>query len=213
MSRWIGKFPSLKLERMVGYQSAIERDFIYLLDFDPAVTTYKEQPMTISYLDGGKQRGYTPDFSIVLNNRTYLAECKHHQFLQEEVNGLKWRAARRWCSTHGATFHVVTDTRIRAGYRLKNVKLLTDYARYPASDATTLGVLSAAAVSANQLTVTDLLQALSPMPPPKALATILHLAYRQVLFIPLDETPITKASPVSVFQPAARYDTLQTMWG
>jgi hypothetical protein len=36
MPRWIGKFPSIKLNRMVGYESLIERDFIYLLDFDPA---------------------------------------------------------------------------------------------------------------------------------------------------------------------------------
>jgi hypothetical protein len=76
MSRWVGKFPSLKLGRMVGYQSLIERDFIYLLDFDATVTTYAEQPFSLHYKDGSKQRRYTPDFCFSRYGQTCLVGPK-----------------------------------------------------------------------------------------------------------------------------------------
>ncbi len=196
MARWIGKFPSIKLNRMVGYESLIERDFIYLLDFDPAVTAYQEQPMTIRYQDGHKQRRYTPDFHFVRDGQAYLIECKHHQYMKVEENKLKWDAARRWCDSKGATFWVITDVMIRTGYRLENVKLLTDHARYTVTvnmEAKAAQVLMAANKA---LTVADLMTALSPEHPQAAIVPILYLAYYHQLYIPLDDASITVSSPV-----------------
>lgn len=196
MPRWIGKFPSIKLNRMVGYESLIERDFIYLLDFDPAVTTYQEQPITIHYRDGNKRRRYTPDFHFVRGSQAYLIECKHHQYMQTEENKLKWDAARRWCDNQGAAFWVVTEAMIRAGYRLENVKLLTDHARYTV-DVHTEAKASQILMAANKaLTVADLMTALSPEQPQAAIVPILYLAYHHQLYIPLDDAPITVSSPV-----------------
>ncbi len=198
MPRWIGKFPSIKLSRMVGYESLIELDFIYLLDFDPAVTVYQEQPVTIHYRDGNKRRRYTytPDFHFVRDRKAYLIECKHHQYMQAEENELKWDAARRWCDNQGATFWVVTNVMIRTGYRLENVKLLTDHARYTV-DVNTKANAARALMTANKtLTVADLMTALSPEQPQAAIVPILYLAYHHQLYIPLDEAPITVSSPV-----------------
>ena len=196
MPRWIGKFPSIKLNRMVGYESLIERDFIYLLDFDPSVTAYQEQPITIRYQDDGKRRRYTPDFQFVRGGQVYLIECKHHQYMKTEENKLKWDAARRWCDSQGAIFWVVTDAMIRAGYRLENVKLLTDHARYTV-DVNTEAKAAQILMSANKnLTVSDLMTALSPEQPQATIVSILYLAYHHQLYIPLDEAPITVSSPV-----------------
>jgi len=202
MNRWIGKFPSIKMKRMVGYQSLIERDFIYLLDFDPAVTTYSEQPLTIHYEAENKARRYTPDFAFTHSGRAYLVECKHHQFIKPDENGPKWVAARRWCTARGITFVVVTEAVIRAGYRLENVKLLTDYARYSIDEATTRAVLGTIAASPDPLTVAELMEAVSPAQPQAAITPILHLVYRRLLFIPLDEAPISVASLVISSDPA-----------
>lgn len=46
MSRWVGKFPSLKLGRMVGYQSLIERDFIYLTGTNGGAANIFSQMLT-----------------------------------------------------------------------------------------------------------------------------------------------------------------------
>jgi hypothetical protein len=196
MRRWLGRFPSLKLNRMVGYQSLIERDFIYLLDFDVAVTIYCEQPLCLHYKEGSKQRRYTPDFSFSRHGQTYLVECKHHQFLREEDNRLKWAAAQRWCEAHGEVFVVVTEAMIRAGHRLENVKLLTDYARYSVDEPTQMTLLQTVMTATTPLTVAELMTAVSPTQPQMAVTPILHLAYYHQLFIPLDEAPISVASPV-----------------
>lgn len=196
MSRWIGKFPSLKLNRMVGYQSLIERDFIYLLDFDAAVTTYAEQPLFLYYMDGSKQRRYTPDFSFSYNNQTYLIECKHHAFTQPEENQVKWAAAKQWCHENGAKFIVVTEVEIRGGHRLENVKLLTDYARYIVDEPTKIAILGAMATVVAPLKVTDLMAVVSPANPQTALIPILYMVYHRLLFIPLDKAAITTDSPI-----------------
>jgi hypothetical protein len=43
----IGKFPSLKMKRMVSFESTIERDYLYLLDYEADITHFEEQPLTI----------------------------------------------------------------------------------------------------------------------------------------------------------------------
>lgn len=202
MSRWVGKFPSLKLGRMVGYQSLIERDFIYLLDFDAAVTTFAEQPFSLHYKDGSKQRRYTPDFSFTCHGQTYLVECKHREFMQPEENRLKWSAAQQWCEARGAVFVVVTAAAIRAGHRLENVKLLTDYARYAVDESTQIAILRAVTTATAPLTVADLMTAVSPSQPQTAITPILHMVYHRLLFIPLDEAAITVDSPIMPGQAA-----------
>ena len=46
----VGKFPSLKLGRMVCYESRLEREQIYLMEYDLEVVYYEEQPLLIEYL-------------------------------------------------------------------------------------------------------------------------------------------------------------------
>lgn len=195
MNRWVGKFPSIKLDRMVGYQSHIERDLIYLLDFDLAVTTYCEQPFSIHYKAENKTRRYTPDFCVTHGTGTYLVECKHHDFLQPEVNRPKWQAARQWCTAQGARFVVVTDQVIRAGYLLENVKMLTDHARYPVDEATIVALLHAVDAIPS-LTIADLMRTVAPEQPQAIMPAILNLVYRGFLSLSLAEAPITVASPV-----------------
>ena len=68
----IGHFPSLKMRRMVAFESTIERDYLYLLDYDPSVTNFEEQPLTISYAYQGKSYHYTPDFRVRQSERERL---------------------------------------------------------------------------------------------------------------------------------------------
>jgi len=50
----IGKFSSVKTGRVAWYESLIERDYMYLLDFDPYATFWHEQPLRIRFTHGGK---------------------------------------------------------------------------------------------------------------------------------------------------------------
>lgn len=56
-----GTFPSLKNKSNISYESLLERDFYLLLEFDPNVKTYEEQPFTIKYKRNNNTYKYTPD--------------------------------------------------------------------------------------------------------------------------------------------------------
>src|SRR5437016_4446366 len=43
-----GLVPNTRTSSMTAFESSLERDFLLLLDFDPDVTFYEEQPVTIA---------------------------------------------------------------------------------------------------------------------------------------------------------------------
>ena len=124
----IGYFPSLKMHRLVWWESPLERDYIYLLEFDPDVLHYKEQPQRISYHRNGKERHYTPDFLVIRANKQIVEVKPEYQAAKEENIAL-FQAVAPLFHQEGYEFVVVTDTMIRTQPRLDNIKLLTKYAR------------------------------------------------------------------------------------
>lgn len=63
-----GVLSSRKNERMIASESTLERDLYILLDFDPVVLSFEEQPEIIPYnLLTGQPSRYTPDCLINFN--------------------------------------------------------------------------------------------------------------------------------------------------
>lgn len=125
-----GDFPSLKLERMVRYHSTIERDLLYFLEFWQAVTWYCEQPMTIKrVMADGMRRRYTPDYEIHEGNIRILAECKPADRLASSQAQQQRDIGQAWAEENGYRFVTFTDTELRTGHLLANLKLLWRYAR------------------------------------------------------------------------------------
>ncbi len=118
------------MQRMIAFESLIERDYLYLLDYELDIEWFVEQPLTIEYRHDGKPLHCTPDFHVVAAGRDVLVECKPQALVDKEENQRKFGAACTWCTNRGWTFRVVTDRDIRTGFRLQNVKLLTRYARH-----------------------------------------------------------------------------------
>ena len=131
----IGKFPSLKLGRLIWWESQIERDYIYLLEFDPAVISYEEQPIRISYHLNGKERHYTPDFLVRQADRNLIVEVKQEKEALKEENQRLFNIVGAICARDDYEFIVVTDKMIRVQPRLDNIKLLTRYQRTPIHDS------------------------------------------------------------------------------
>jgi hypothetical protein len=125
-----GDFPSLKLGRMVRYGSTIERDLLYFLEFWPAVTWYREQPLTIERImaDGQRHR-YTPDYEIHKGQVKTLAECKPLDRLDSEHAQRQRQIGQSWAEENGYCFVTYTDADLRSGYQLSNLKLFWRYAR------------------------------------------------------------------------------------
>lgn len=186
----IGHFPSIKMKRMVAFESLIERDYLYLLDYEPNIEWFEEQPLTIEYQHDGKILHYTPDFHIVEPGRDILVECKPLAFVDKDENQRKFSAAHTWCSDRGWAFRVVTDQDVRAGFRLENVKLLTRYARHVVEPGTKGCIYALLHSAQTALSVDDLARRITCTAFSATTAAILCMAFHHEIFIPLDDAPI-----------------------
>ncbi len=189
----IGQFPSLKMCRMVAFESTIERDLCYLLNYDPIVTIFEEQPLTIPYHHQGKTYRYTPDFRVRQLERECLIECKPAARTDSEENQRKFAAARAWCAEHHWEFAVVTDTNLRQGHRLKNIKKLTYYARFKVMPQLQHRLCQIVSEIPESLSLSALAAMVEPEPFAQAKTAILHLVFHYKQTMPLDAAPLTDA--------------------
>jgi hypothetical protein len=134
VSNWggniIGSFPSLKNGHPVMYESTIERDFLYVLEYDTSVLRYEMQPLVITGINAsGKKERYVPDILVEQTWGKTLVECKPAALIQEARSQRQLRLGREWAETEGCDFVVVTDTELRTGHQLANLRLFWRYAR------------------------------------------------------------------------------------
>lgn len=186
----IGLFPSVKMRRMVAFESLIERDYLYFLDYDADVEWFEEQPLTIEYPCEGKTLHYTPDFHTVEAGRDVLVECKPLAFVDRDENQRKFKAAHIWCEGRGWIFHIVTDDELRTGSRLENVKLLTRYARHIVEPQAKGGIYALLHAAQAAMSMDELAKSIIGVDYATATATILCMAFHHEIHIPLEEGPI-----------------------
>jgi len=125
----IGKFPSLKMGKMLWWESQLERDNDYLIEIDPDVLSYEEQPLKIRYFLDGKVHWYTPDLRVVRQDSKQIIEVKDEEHANSPEYIELFRRVAPICHRNGYEFIVVTDSTIRVQPRLDNVKLIYKYAK------------------------------------------------------------------------------------
>lgn len=128
-SKVIGKFPSLKMNTTVIWESQLERDCIYLLEIDPDVIAYRSQPFTIAYDNRDKRKKYTPDFLVERKSYRQIVEVKPESKVKEFSQTNRFRQAANFCLVHDLEFVIITEKTIKVQPRLDNIKLLHRYAR------------------------------------------------------------------------------------
>jgi len=132
-----GLVSNTRTQSMAAFESSLERDLLVLLDFDPDVEFYEEQPLTITYADErGRRRTSTPEVFVRYRidplqakpNPPLLCEVKYRDDLRQHWTDYrpKFRAAGRYARQQGWRFRVVTERHIRTPY-LANVQFLRSY--------------------------------------------------------------------------------------
>lgn len=133
----IGTFAGLKAES-VPYESTIEKDFMYFLEYDARVLTYESQPLFIlGTTDDGEPHVYTPDFLVIRTIDRLIVECKPAKKVGTEDTERQCTLGRQWAASHDHRFLLVTDEDLRTGHRLNNLKILWKYSRFPVPPAIT----------------------------------------------------------------------------
>lgn len=125
--RFVGKFPSLKLDKMVLWRTQLERDLLYLLEFDVDVISYRAQPFSIDYVCNGTLHYCIPAFLVERTNKSQVVEVKLEEQLKKGAED--YRSVAAVCSREGYEFLVFTESTIRSQPRLDNIKQLWRYAR------------------------------------------------------------------------------------
>src|ERR1700746_1864100 len=115
-SHIIGRQSFVPGTRLIGHESALERDFVTLCRFDPDVLEIEEQPVAIHWIDSsGRTHRYTPDYRVVTQTGSEIVEVKYRKDLWANWKDYKpaFIAARDWSNARGMRFRIVTDRHIR----------------------------------------------------------------------------------------------------
>lgn len=177
-----GLVPNPRTPSMTAFESSLERDFLLLLDFDPAVEFFEEQPVKIVYHDAKeRRRTYTPDVLVryrpdrrqARHTKPLLCEVKYRDDLRQHWAEYrpKFRAAQRYARQQGWRFRLVTERHVRTPY-LENVKFLRPYRTLSVNDAYRTQLLSTLAT----LEVTD---------PASLLAAVFQDRWQQAQLLPM----------------------------
>jgi len=129
-----GKYPSWKMGRMMQWESMNELHAFRLLDCDPRVTVFTEQPCEIVYVDGTETRRHYPDIYVEIDSNQELWEVKAEcEAAQREVS-TRTELLTNDLQQYGFTYRVVLDHELAKEPRLENAKTLLRYGRRAASD-------------------------------------------------------------------------------
>lgn len=158
-----GYFKSLKNQNQIAFESVLERNFYLLLEFDPMVQSYHEQPFTMRYELNGKKSKYTPDSLVNYHDGSqkvfevkYQKDIDNDTELQEKLNVLKTVLPIK----KSIPFEVFTDHNIQDEY-LNNAQFLYHYAFLNANDAYIAKIQNILKNSHDAITVKQLLESIS----------------------------------------------------
>ena len=133
-ARSAGKFPSWKMGRMIHWESINELNAFRLLDCDPNVTSYSEQPCKIVYVLNGVEKVHYPDILVTTTGGRQLWEVKLRSDASEpEVLARATflsRALPRW----GYEYRTVFGEELAKQPRLNNANLLLSLGKRAVSD-------------------------------------------------------------------------------
>lgn len=124
-----GKYPSLKMGRMVHYESVHEKNAFVLLDACHEVISYGEQPCRIDYVMNGVQRKHYPDIKVQTSWGLELWEVKT-DLDAENPEVVERTAFMQSALPHlGFGYRLITANTLGQNPRLDNIKKLLRYGR------------------------------------------------------------------------------------
>ena len=123
-ARSTGKYPSWKMGRMMHWESSNELNAFRLLDCDPSVDAFWEQPCKVTYLLDGTQRTHYPDIYVQTNHGKELWEVKPRSKSQDADFLVRTELMTRGLPMWGYSYRVAIGEELATNPRLSTACLL-----------------------------------------------------------------------------------------
>ncbi|WP_164546956.1 MULTISPECIES: TnsA endonuclease N-terminal domain-containing protein [unclassified Variovorax] len=157
-----GRMHTRHSEELQEFESLQEKDYVLLLGPDDDILSVEVQPVRIPVK--GVRNGYVPDVLVhyrkELGRPSELTEVKTREDLEvnKEKYAPKFKAAEAYCAERGWIF-ITKSQEDFPQQRLKNIKWLRGYLRYPPDAAASRRLLAWLAEQGESSTVGELLDA------------------------------------------------------
>lgn len=190
-----GAFSSAKADRVIAFESTLEKEYMLLLDFDEEVDRYEEQPVRVPV--PGVPRGYVVDLLVHFRSSdraSQLTEIKTEEDLERHRGDYapKFSAAQAFCQDRGWSFVIKTDKDIRTA-KLQNLKFLRRYRNFSPDPAHSELVMNGLVSAGGRTTSETLMNKLAPTPDDRSalLPVVWNLLLSRQLHTDLDaEMPV-----------------------
>lgn len=129
--RMTGKYPSIKMNRMMQWESTHERNAFEILEACAIVTSYREQPAEIRYLDElNKERLHYPDILVEMRSgsRGFL-EIKPERDAYDPEVLRRTALLSKELHAQGYFYYLVTSHQIESEFYLANAQRLAHLSR------------------------------------------------------------------------------------
>lgn len=127
--RTSGHFISCKMKTSVWYESVLQRDFMYWLEFDPDVISYTTSTEALKYYDKGKDKLYYPDFQIIRHQKKQVIDLKFQKAIKSKQYRQLHPLLCEVCRDAEWEYIVLTELQVKQEPTISNIKLLYRYAR------------------------------------------------------------------------------------
>ncbi|MEO1341086.1 MAG: hypothetical protein AAFV28_08075 [Cyanobacteria bacterium J06635_13] len=113
----------------IWYDSALKRDFMYWLEFDPDVVSYATPAISFDYYQSGKLKHYIPDFQVVRHQKKQIIDVRSRKTIESDRYKRVYQQLLGMCNEAGWEFVVLSELEVRKEPIFSNIKLLYRYAR------------------------------------------------------------------------------------
>jgi hypothetical protein len=142
--RVVGGFLSVKMQSTLPWESQIERDYFYCLEFNHDVRAFAAQPSCLNLLVDGLPRRHFPDLLVQYHSgATEYHEVKTDRDAVAPENLALFEAARLHCAQASIVYRVVPESEIRQQPRLANCQTLMHHRRKTVNLEDELKIVSA----------------------------------------------------------------------
>ena len=129
-ARSTGNYPSWKLGRMIQWESTNELNALRLLDADPEVLRFSEQPCKITYTQDGSQRSHYPDILVEYTKQKEFWEVKS-EVETRDPDFIRRTEILGDLSRRGYGYRVAVAEDLKRQPRLSNAIQMVHYGRCP----------------------------------------------------------------------------------